>query len=705
MYQEKTEETFQGAESSDDDMLDIKSSSVWCHNLCLDEVMPRLEGSMESQPGLDDLIRILHRCRKERDLSSALQLHKLLHQWGLESHYPIGNYIIPVLVEVGCMSCAQNLFNKLEYRNEFSWTCLMTGYIKCGHPQYALSLFHKLQEDESVQANGYTFVSALQACTNLQDIETGSEIHAEIAQNPVLRKDIFIGNTLVDMYAKCGFLTKAQEVFNNLPVRDVVSWNALASGYLQQGKGEEALICLRTMQNQGGFPDAISYMCILKSCGSIASASEGKETHAEMIKKGLLDKDPLLGNALVYMYAKCGLLLEAQEIFDRLLTCDVVSWTTIITGYADHGYSKEALSCFEQMQSQGVHPNAITFISVLKACMDIGAIEKGQAIHMRVDKEGLLENHVLVGSTLVAMYSKCGSPTKAREVFDKLPERDAFSWTALIAGYEEIGDYHQALNCFHQMQLDGIFPDVVTYVSILRSYGALGATEKGLEIHSLMVKKGCLEIDHIIGNALVDFYSKCGACMDAQKVFDNLSIRDVISWTALIAGYAQCAESEVVFSTFDRMIEHGVAPTLVTFVIIINACCHAGLVDRGENYFRMSKDCGIIPTLEIYTCMIDLFSRAGQFDKTLIMIKEMPYQADLAVWRIILGACQKWGNVELGRWAFENAMHLDDKEAVAYVCMCNIYLDAGMHQDAEEIMAMQKQKQLMVSSVDISGES
>jgi pentatricopeptide repeat protein len=212
----------------------------------------------------------------------------------------------------------------------------------------------------------------------------------------------------------------------------------------------------------------------------------------------------------------------------------------------------------------------------------------------------------------------------------------------------------------------------------------------------LLVKKGYLEMDHVIGNALVDFYSKCGACTGAQAVFDKLNVANIISWTALIAGYAQCGAIKPVFDTFDTMVERGVAPNLVTFVIIINACCHAGLVERGENYFRMSKDYGIVPTLEIYTCMIDLYSRAGQFDKTLIVINEMPHQADVAVWRIVLGACQKWGNVELGRWAFENAVQLDDEEAAAYVCMCNIYLDAGMHEAAEEIIALQKQKQSYV---------
>eukprot|EP00250_Pteridium_aquilinum_P009322 c18595_g3_i1 orf=2-544(+) len=180
------------------------------------------------------------------------------------------------------------------------------------------------------------------------------------------------------MYAKCGSLTEAQDVFDELPYRNVVSWTSLITGYVEHGHTEEALDCFERMQREGFSPDRVTFLSVLRACGSLGTVDKSQQIHAQILKCGLLERDVVVGTALVDTYGKCSLLAKAKEVFDMLRVHDVVSWNALITGYAYHGYGEEALDCFKQMQRQGVSPNRVTFASALKACGTLGASDKGQ---------------------------------------------------------------------------------------------------------------------------------------------------------------------------------------------------------------------------------------------------------------------------------------------------------------------------------------
>lgn len=520
-----------------------------------------------------------------------------------------------------------------------------------------------------------SLVALLKACTKQKDLHKGSLIHASIVRKGSVQMDVFVGSALVNMYAKCGALIQAQEVFDMLPARNLISWNALITGYAQHGCGKEAISCFEQMQNNGLSPDAVTLAGIFKACGTIGAAAKGQEIHSQFTDIELLHNDTVMGTALIDMYAKCGLLGRAQEVFDGLVDRNIVSWTALIGGYVQHGHHEEALVCFERMEKVGLSPNAVTFICMLKACRSIGALDKGQDIHVEISRLGLLGEEC-VSTALVDMYSKCGLLEKAREVFEAISLQSIDSWNALIAGYVQNGVGKEALSCFKQMKHKGFPPDAITFLCILKACGNIGAGLIGQEVHSQIVGDGFIEQKTAVSTALMDMYAKCGSPERAQAVFGKLQQRDVSSWNAAISGYAQSGENDMVFKWFEKMIEEGKEPDLATSTIILNACSHKGLVDEGQIYFEvMGMLYGITPTLEHHACMIDLLSRVGCVDKAVAVIKDMPFQANVTVWHTLLGACQKGKDPRLGRVAFEHALQLDEDDSGAYVCIRNMYVD------------------------------
>ncbi|KAI5057915.1 hypothetical protein GOP47_0027930 [Adiantum capillus-veneris] len=484
------------------------------------------------------------------------------------------------------------------------------------------------------------------------------------------------------MYVKCGALVKAQETFDELPRRNSVTWNALITGYTQSGLADEALKRFGRMHAEGFAPNKVTLVGVLKACGSLRALEKGEEIHAEINRQGLLEKDIMVSNALLDMYVKCGELAKAQELFAKAPSRNVVTWNTLIAGLAQHGHSKEALSYFQRMLDGAISPDAITIICALKACGSLGNIEKGKEIHAEVCRHGLSQKDMKIGTALVDMYAKCGVLPKAQEVFDELTARDVVTWNALISGYAQNGHGDEALSCFSQMQNEGVSPSEVTFISALNACGILGATRKGEEIHLEVEREGLLKANHALQNALVDMYAKCGELAKGQKVLDEHPARSVSTWTALMAGYAHAGEVEVVFDSLTKMAAENVMPDAVTFVVLLTACNHAGLLDEAQIYFDiMTSIYKVYPTLEHCACMVDIFSRAGHFDKAISIVEMVPPSDHLLLWSALMGALRERVNVEWGRWAFEHAVQLDENFEAGYICMSNIYASASMQQE------------------------
>eukprot|EP01018_Ginkgo_biloba_P007732 Gb_21237 [translate_table: standard] len=439
--------------------------------------------------------------------------------------------------------------------------------------------------------------------------------------------------------------------------------------------------------------DSSTYDSLLQGCLNNKALPQGKLVHANVIQTGFKCQNVSLGNKFATMYAKYGSLVDARRIFNQMLERDVCSWTVMIAAYSRHGLAEEALRLFHQMQQTGIQPNQHTFASVLPACAKLAALEQGMEIHEDIIKRRFQFN-VIVESAIVDMYAKCGSIEKARELFDKMPQRNAVSWNTMIAGYAQNGQSVEALRLFRWMQLAVVKPDLKTFASVLQACANLAALEQGMEIHEDIITSG-FDSDVVLESALVDMYAKCGNLERARDVFDKMHQRDVVSWNTMIAGYALHGCGKEALKLFEQMQHSGVNPNHVTLVCVLSACCHGGLVDEGRQYFDcMSQYYHITPAMKHYVCMVDLLGRAGRLDEAQDFINKMPFKPNATVWRCLLGACRVHNNIELGERVAELLFELDPKNDAPYVQLSNIYAAAGRWDGTANVRRMMKDRRV-----------
>lgn len=452
----------------------------------------------------------------------------------------------------------------------------------------------------------------------------------------------------------------------------------------------------------------------LKSCAKLASAHEGKQIHAHLLKLGFVS-DVFIHTSLINMYAQSGEMNNAQlvfdqskfrdaisftaliagyalwgymdrsrKLFDEMPVRDVVSWNAMIAGYAQTGRSKEALLLFEEMRKANVPPNESTIVSVLSACAQSNALDLGNSMRSWIEERGLRSNLKLVNA-LIDMYSKCGDLRTARELFDDMPERDVISWNVMIGGYTHMCSYKEALALFREMLASGVEPTDITFLNILPSCAHLGAIDLGKWIHAY-INKNFNSASASLWTSLIDLYAKCGDIEAARQVFHGMNIKTLASWNAMICGLAMHGQADEAFKLFSKMSSDGIEPNEITFVGILSACKHAGLVDLGRQFFSsMVQDYKISPKSQHYGCMIDLLGRAGLFEEAESLIQNMEMKPDGAIWGSLLGACRDHGRVELGELVAERLFKLEPDNPGAYVLLSNIYAGAGKWDDVARI--------------------
>lgn len=614
----------------------------------------------------------------------------------------VGNALVDMYAKCWKLDAAQKVFNMLGVRDVVTWTTLMAGFADHGLGEKAVDLLEEMQA-QGVPMNAITFASSIKGCAATGIPERGRVLHTKIVKEG-FELDQVVGNALVDMYAKFGLLLEAQEAFERLPARNFISWNILIAGYCEQGFDEQALLLLQKMYLEGGCVDTTSFTSSLKACGNLKAMNEGCLLHFLIVEKGY-DANSHVVNSLIDMYAKCHACFEAMYVFTHLSSRSVIAWTACTAVYLDQGLVRESLIAMGKLQDEGLLPDEVAYVYGLQACAIIGALDRGRELHGQIVKHGF-ESSVAICNTLMHMYEKCHSLADAYHLFVQLPSRTRASWSVLIAGYAESDLCGEALMLLEQMDQEGLTPNAAAFASSLRACGTLGAAKKGQEIHLEIVKKGltletCMQLGEeaderaasivAIGNGLIDMYAKCKDLVNAQHVFDTMPKLNLETWNVLMVGYTRIGEDELVFHLFASLHAEGISPNRVTFLSLLTACSHAGLVENGERcYLNMSKEYGIDPTLEHHNCLIDLLGRAGQLTYAVRLLEKMPLQPNMSSWNTILAACRKWGNVELARRALECAMRLDENHAAAFISMYNIYADANMWTDAKRIKAIGK---------------
>ncbi|KAI5084905.1 hypothetical protein GOP47_0001078 [Adiantum capillus-veneris] len=584
------------------------------------------------------LVAALQACSGQKYLNKGQELHAQATKFGFSTtDVYLRSSLVDLYSKCGSMVDAQGLIDKQPERDVVSNTALMAGYVKQGAGDEALKCYDQMHSDGMSPGAG-TFVCSLKAIILLGAVEKGLQVHSDIIHDG-WETNIFIGSSLVDLYAKCGLLPEAQAVFDELPDHDVVSWTALISGYVEHGFGEQALRCLEKMDSDGVPQNVVTLMYGLKACSIIGATGRIQEMHSNITNTGY-DCDLLVSNTLVDTYAKWGLLAEAWSVFNKLSVKDVTTWNSLISGYSQQGLDEEALRSFYLLRSQDMFPDVVTYVICLGACGRIPSIDNGRELHLEIVKQGN-EAVLCTGSAVLDMYMKCQYTEDAHEVFNVLPARDTVSWTALVEGYAEAELYEEALNCLDQMQQERVPFHSHTYASALKACKGMGLVVDGQELHVGLVKMG-FEKDIVVCNSLVDLYASSGLFLDAEAVFDKLPMPNEISWIVLMGGYGECGVNDYVLDCFELMQQEGCTLDAAACIMVLKSCGNLGIVDKGREIHTVIIREELEMNPFVSSSLVDMYSKCGFLGEALEVFGDLPVQ-DVVTWTALISGLVEGG--------------------------------------------------------------
>eukprot|EP01018_Ginkgo_biloba_P025162 Gb_40121 [translate_table: standard] len=457
--------------------------------------------------------------------NTALPESKLVHAHMIQTGFQcqdicLGNKLVSIYAKRGSPEDARRVFDQMPERDVISCTAMIAAYARHGPAEEALALFNHMQRT-GIQPDQFIFASVLPACANLKALKN---VHEEIIRSG-FQSDVFVGSALVDMYAKCGSIENARHVFNKMPLRNVVSWNAMIVGYARNGYVDEALNLFQTMPGR----NVVSWNAMIAGYAQNGLLDEALKLFQKMPERNVVS-----WNGMIAGCAQNGLVDESLKLFHKMPERNVVSWTGMIAGYAQNGYSEEALKIFRQMRLAGVKPNSKTFASVLSACADLAALEQGMEIHEEVIQSGLRAN-IIVGNALLDMYAKCGSIVKASNLFDTMPQRDVVSWNAMIAGYAMHGCGREALKIFGKMQCSGTNPDHLTFLGVLSACCHSGLVDEGWQYFKCMSQDYGItpSMEHYV--SMVDLLGRAGRLDEAQDFINKMPLKpEAPLWRCLL---------------------------------------------------------------------------------------------------------------------------------------------------------------------------
>ncbi|KAF5746249.1 pentatricopeptide repeat-containing family protein [Tripterygium wilfordii] len=444
------------------------------------------------------------------------------------------------------------------------------------------------------------------------------------------------------------------------------------------------------------------FIFLLRNCKQV---NQIPPIHAKIIRSGH-EQDPFIVFELLRLCSTFKDIDYASTIFNFSQNPNVYLYTALIDGFVLSGSHTDGISLYCKMVEESIIPDSYAVTSALKACGSQLALREGKQIHCQVSKLGLTSSRS-VRMKLIELYGKCGALDDARQVSDEIT-KDTVCWTAMIDGLVRNGDMNRALQVFRDMQRENVMPNEVTIVCVLSACAQLGALELGRWVHSYM-RKFQIERNHFVCGALINMYARCGDIDEARRVFEEMKERNVITYNSMISGFALHGKSVEAIKMFRGMIKQGIRPTSVTFVGVLNACSHGGLVDSGfEIFHSMTRDYGIEPQIEHYGCMVDLLGRVGRLEEAYNFIRGMKIPPDHIMLGALLSACKIHGNIELGEQIAKLLMDCGEADSGTYVLLSNVYASSGKWRESAQVRAKMKEggirKEPGCSAIEVNNE-
>uniref|UniRef100_A0A1J3E467 Pentatricopeptide repeat-containing protein, chloroplastic n=1 Tax=Noccaea caerulescens TaxID=107243 RepID=A0A1J3E467_NOCCA len=673
-------------------------SNSQLHGLCangkLEEAMKLLNSMKELRIAVDEdvFVALVRLCERKRAQDEGSRVYSLAMNSMSSLGIELGNAFLAMFVRFGNLVDAWYVFGKMSERNLFSWNVLVGGYAKQGYFDEAMCLYHRMLWVGGVRPDVYTFPCVLRTCGGIPDLARGREVHVHVVRYGY-ELDIDVVNALITMYVKCGDVKSARLLFDRMPRRDIISWNAMISGYFENGMCHEGLELFFAMRGLSVDPDLMTMTSVISACELLGDGRLGRDIHAYVISAGFA-VDISVCNSLAQMYLNAGSWREAEKVFTRMERKDIVSWTTMISGYEFNFLPEKAIDTYRMMDQDCVKPDEITVAAVLSACATLGDLDTGVEIHKLATKARLI-SYVIVANNLLNMYSKCKCIDKALDIFHNIPRKNVISWTSIIAGLRLNNRCFEALIFFRKMKMT-LQPNAITLTAALAACARIGALMCGKEIHAHVLRTG-VGLDDFLPNALLDMYVRCGRMNIAWNQF-NAQKKDASSWNILLTGYSERCQGPVVVELFDRMVKSRVKPDEITFISLLCGCSKSQMVREGLMYFSRMKEYGVTPNLKHYACVVDLLGRAGEIEEAHKFIQKMPVTPDPAVWGALLNACRIHRDVKLGELSAQRIFELDKESVGYYILLCNLYADCNKWREVAKVRRLMKENGLTVDT-------
>ncbi|XP_034206956.1 pentatricopeptide repeat-containing protein At1g25360-like [Prunus dulcis] len=573
--------------------------------------------------------------------------------------------LITAYSAIGNLTLARKIFNEtpLSMRDTVCYNAMITGYSRNNDGYASIRLFCEMRQG-GFRPNDFTYTTVLSGVAQIVDVEKQcQQLHCAVIKSGT-GFATSVWNALLSVYVRCAssplvssssLMGEARNLFNEMPERDELSWTTMITGYIRN-----------------------------------------EDLHA------------------------------ARELLDGMDERIEVVWNAMISGYAHHNSFQEALLLFRKMRLLGIHQDEFTYTSVISTCANNGLFQLGKQVHayiLRTEAKPTVDFSLSVNNTLLTLYYKCGKLDEAQYIFNNMPVKDLVSWNAILSGYVSAGRIQEAksffkempersiltwtvmisglaqnglgeeaMKLFNQMRSEGFEPCDYAFSGAITSCAALGALEHGRQLHAQLISLG-FDSSLSAANALITMYARCGVFEDANSVFLTMPYIDSVSWNAMIAALSQHGHGVQAIDLFGKMLKADILPDRITFLIILSACSHAGLVKEGRHYFSsMRVSYGISPDEGHYARMIDLLCRCGEFTEAQGLIESMPFEPGGPIWEALLAGCRTHGNMDLGIQAAERLFELVPQHDGTYILLSNLYAAIGRWDDVAKVRKLMRDR-------------
>lgn len=642
------------------------------------------------------------------DLKTLKQIHaSLIISNGIKDHEAstkISQNLVCLYAKFGGCNSLFAVLKSMKKPDAFLWNLSIKARVMSGDVESAFHLYKEMRV-MGVEHDSYTFPVINQAVLRSpESFWFGKIIHC-VAFRMGFVSDVYFCNTMIEAYVKDQSSEDARKLFEEMPHRDIVSWSSTISGYVREGNATEAFTWFRKLLDEAvPKPNAVTMLVMLQVC---PGAPEVGQLHSYLIKNGWLGDQPV-GNSLLKTYIDLGCVADAKILLGELSRRrDIISWNIMFSLYSGRGEIVEMTRCFHEMQGAEVEPSSVTltmFLSGLLVAVEKGGnhLCQGEQIHCLGMKKGLFDDKLR--TCLIDFYAKCCRMDMSAILFEEICYPNYITWNTMISGFCENGQFKEAILLFKQMLAVGFCPATENLSTLLVAYTCMGAIQLGKGVHGYATRN--LFLDSVEGNkrtileletSILNMYVRCGSISAARNCFDRMATKDIVAWTSMIEGYGTHGLGFEALELFQKMVEERVVePNSITFLSLLAACSHSGLLSEGcQILYSMKWKFNLEPDLDHYTCVVDLLGRSGRLKEALALILKLVTFPDSSVWGSVLAASRVHMEKRVGEYAARKLLEMDADDAGYYTLLSNLQASAEMWDEVETVRRSMKARDLI----------